>query len=162
MTAGAPVIRRATPADAATVHRLVVLLEDHVHVREAIPATAADIARALSASPPALLAELLERDGRTLAMATWYPVFSTSLGCGGIFVLDLYVEAGERGRGHGVRLLAHMAGLARARGDGFLKLEVDAHNDDAAAVYARLGFERSSSHPLLLTGEPLARLAART
>ncbi len=152
-------IRRATPADAETVHRFVALLEDHVHAREAMPATVEDIARALSGSPPAMLAELLERDGRPVAMATWYPVFSTSLGRGGIFVLDLFVADAERGQGHGRRLLAHMAAMARQRGDGFLKLEVDATNHDAAAVYERLGFVPSTSHPQLLMDEALERLA---
>lgn len=154
------VIRRAGPDDAATLHRFVALLEAHVDARATMPATVADFARALSARPPAVQAEILERGGRPVAGVTWYPVFSTSLGCGGLFVLDLFVEEAERGRGHGRRLLAHMAAMAKARGDGFLKLEVDRTNDDAAAVYARLGFEPSSSHPQLLMGEALERLAA--
>ena len=154
-------IRTATPDDAATLHRFVALLEDHVGAREAMPATVENFIEALSALPPALRAELLERDGRPIAMATWYPVFSTSLGRRGIFVLDLYVDAAERGRGHGRRLLAHMAAMARDRGDGFLKLEVDRDNDDAAAVYERLGFVPSSSHPRLLMDDALLRLAAQ-
>lgn len=155
-------IRRATPDDAQTVHGFVARLEDHVHAREAMPAIVEDIARALAGSPPALLAELLERDGRPVAMATWYPIFSTSLGRGGIFVLDLFVDDAERGRGFGRRLLTHMAAMVRKRGDGFLKLEVDADNHDAAAVYQRLGFVPSTSHPQLLMDEALARLAGDT
>lgn len=154
-------IRRATAADAATLHRFVALLEAHVDARATMPATVADFTRALSATPPAMFAELLERGGAPIAGATWFPVFSTSLGRGGIFVLDLFVEEAERGRGHGGRLLAHMAALVRERGDGFLKLEVDRANDAAAAVYTRLGFTPSTSHPQLLMGEALERLAAR-
>lgn len=161
MTQDTLTIRRAATGDAATLHRFVSLLEAHVDARTTMPATVADFARALSAVPPVMFAELLERQGVPVAAATWYPVFSTSLGCGGIFVLDLFVEEGERGRGHGGRLLAHMAALARERGDGFLKLEVDRSNDAAAAVYTRLGFTPSSSHPQLLMGEALAHLAAR-
>ena len=156
-----PTIRSATPDDAATIHGFVHLLESHVHGEPDMPATVGDIAAALSARPPALNAELLERGGRPCAMATWYPVYSTSMGCGGIFVLDLYVDAAERGRGLGRRLLSHMAAMAQRRGDGFLKLEVDRSNDDAAAVYERLGFTASTSHPLLLTGAALARLVGR-
>jgi len=152
-------IRRATPDDAATIHAFVHALETHVHGEPDMPATVEDIARALSGAPPALLTEVLERDGRPCAIATWFPVYSTSMGRGGIFVLDLYVDAPERGRGHGKRLLSHMARLVAERGDGFLKLEVDRTNDDAAAVYERLGFVASTSHPLLLSGPALERLA---
>ncbi len=144
--------RAAVPGDEATVHGFVVLLEAHVGARAAMPGAVEDIRRAMFADTPALFAELLERGGEPVGMATWYPVFSTWLGRPGVYVLDLFVAERERGRGHARRILGHMAALARNRGAAFLKLEVDRTNDGAAAVYGRMGFTSSGTEVLLLTG----------
>lgn len=55
-------------------------------------------------------------------------------------VITLSVDAGERGRGIGSRLLEAAESFARSRGADTLGLEVMPGNDRARALYERLGF----------------------
>ena len=159
MTDPSLTIRSAAPADGATVHAFVDLLESHVGARAAMPSTPEDMARLMEGPCPVLHAELLERDGRPVAMVAWMRVCSTWWGRTGLFLTDVVVADEERGRGHARRLIAHMAAKAVAEGAAFVKLEVDHGNDDAGAVYRRLGFEASSSDAMFLKDEALERLA---
>jgi len=152
-------IRSATSADGAVVHDFVALLESHVGVRAAMPSTPADMARLLGGPCPVLHAELLERDGRPIAMVAWIRVCSTWWGRTGLFLTDVVVADEERGRGHARRLIAHMAAKALAEDAAFVKLEVDHGNEKAGGVYERLGFEASPSDAMFLKGDALRRLA---
>jgi GNAT superfamily N-acetyltransferase len=58
---------------------------------------------------------------------------------GWLWVADLWVTEGERGRGHGGRLLD--AAEAFAKEKGCIGSALDTHNDHAKALYERHGYE---------------------
>lgn len=129
-------VRRATPADAATVHTLVLEIAahegdlDHVHV------TPEDWARLLGRDDVVVL--LAESDGRALGYTS--AVRRLHLWSGGdlLAVDDVYVRPGARDRGLGRRLLVGMARVADA--DGLtVTWGVEPDNLGAQRFYRRLG-----------------------
>lgn len=75
-----------------------------------------------------------ERNGNIVGQITLFPSDD-------IAEFGMFVDAGERGRGLGRRLLDAGELLARERGFPSLELEVYAHNDAAMALYRSAGFE---------------------
>ena len=71
--------------------------------------------------------------------------FSVEFGGRDAFIDELYVRPSARGRGVGRALLEEMIGHCRVLGIRAVHLEVDHGNDQAAALYERLGFERQDS-----------------
>jgi GNAT superfamily N-acetyltransferase len=83
--------------------------------------------------------------------------YSYSIEFGGrdAFVDEFYVEAAERGKGIGGRVLKEIAALLRARGIVAVHLEVDGGNERARAAYARAGFSsRDKYHVMSLVLGP--------
>lgn len=138
MSTSAPhvVIRRAAPADAATVHTLVLEIAahegdlDHVHVD---PAGWADL---LGRDDVVVL--LAERDGVALGYTS--AVRRLHLWSGGdlLAVDDVYVRPGERDAGLGRRLLLEMARFAEPEGLT-VTWGVEPGNHAAQRFYRRLG-----------------------
>lgn len=110
--------------------------------------------RALFAAHPAIHA-MLAREGNTLlGAAVFSPVFSTVLGVSGLYVSDLWVDAGARGAGLGQRLLAaaatHADSLWQAR---YLKLAVYHTSPRARGFYERLGFSAQGNETTMILNE---------
>ncbi|KAE8765818.1 GNAT family N-acetyltransferase [Georgenia thermotolerans] len=130
------VVRRATPADAATVHTLVREIAAHEDSLDHVRVTAARWTELLERDDVVVL--LAERAGRALGYTS--AVRRLHLWTGGdvLAVDDVYVRPGERDAGLGRRLLTAMAGLADPDG---LTLTWGVEPDNAAAqrFYARLG-----------------------
>jgi len=113
-----------------------------------------------SACAHALVAE---GDGGLAGLALFTPVFSTVRGGPGVFVSDVWVARGARGRGLGARLLA---AVSEAAGDGwnarFLRLAVHDDNSAARDVYDRLGFAPVSGETVMVAeGDAFKRLGRR-
>jgi GNAT superfamily N-acetyltransferase len=153
------------------------------------PATAADVPRILAfirglaayerlldeveATPERLTATLFPADGRPAAecllafldgepagFALWFTNYSTFLARPGLYLEDLFVEPGLRGRGVGKALLLHLAGLAAARGYGRMEWTVLDWNEPAIAFYESLGAVRKREWQICrLSGPALARHA---
>lgn len=69
------------------------------------------------------------------------------------FLVDgICVAPGQRGQGVGTALIEALAQEARRRGHAALKLEVQARNRRARALYERLGFERVGGGRSALAG----------
>ncbi len=82
-----------------------------------------------------------------------YGSFSTKRG---LFVEDLFVRPAFRGRGHGRRLLAHLAGKGAAR----LEWRVLDWNAPSIEFYKRLGAEPVADwSTYMLDGDAMKRLA---
>jgi ribosomal protein S18 acetylase RimI-like enzyme len=90
-----------------------------------------------------------ERGGRIVGQITLFPSDEVA-------EFGMFVDASERGRGLGRRLLEAGEALARERGYSILELEVYAHNDAAIALYRSSGFEEfGDRYPeLRSSGEP--------
>lgn len=75
--------------------------------------------------------------------------FSLEFGGRDAFVDELYIAEGYRGQGLGRQTLAFAESECRARDIGALHLEVERENQNAQAVYERVGFEKRAGYFLM-------------
>jgi GNAT superfamily N-acetyltransferase len=107
---------------------------------------------------------LAEAEGQALGFVLVFPEYSSWRGQVGLFVQDLFVRPGARGRGLARALLAAAMEAAADWAPAYLTLMVDHRNASAQTWYARQGFSlRERGDLLILDGKGLARLTeART
>jgi GNAT superfamily N-acetyltransferase len=130
------VVRRATPADADTVHTLVLEIAAHEGDTEHVHVTPARWVELLGRDDVVVL--LAERASHALGYTS--AVRRLHLWSGGdlLAVDDVYVRPGERSAGVGRRLLTAMAAVAEP--DGLtLTWGVEPDNTRAQWFYVRLG-----------------------
>jgi len=102
---------------------------------------------------------IAEEDAEPAGFALFFHSFSTFLARPGIYLEDLFVVPGQRGRGVGRALLVELARLAVNRGCGRLEWAVLNWNRDAIGFYERLGARPNSEWTVYrLTGEALSAL----
>ncbi len=155
-------IRPATPADVATILRLVRELAEYEREPDAVVATEANLAEALFGARPAAEAVLAELDGAPVGFALFFHNFSTWTGRRGLYLEDLYVTPDARGRGVGKALLAHLAGIALDRGCARFEWAVLDWNTPALQFYAALVAQPLTEWTVhRLDGEALLALARR-
>jgi GNAT superfamily N-acetyltransferase len=104
---------------------------------------------------PAWLALLARRGDVPVGALLASPLFSTTRGGLGLFVSDLWVDAGQRGQGVGQRLLGH---AVREWAPVFVKLSVYDDNLGGHAFYTRAGFVAQDDTNMILHGAALERL----
>ena len=95
------------------------------------------------------------KDGpKVVAMASLLYTVSTAEGGKAALFEDLVVHEDYRQRGIGAKLLEHV--IAQARADGVLRLTLltDMQNEQAQALYRRLGFVGSPMKPMRLKIKP--------
>ena len=154
-------IRRATEADAGSIHALVLELATAIGMTDKVASRVADIRDKGFGADPAFEALIAERDGAAVGLCLFFESFSTWDGRRGVYVQDIYVSEAARGLGLGRRLLAEAAAISRARGGSYLRLSVEADNDKAQAFYARVGLSWSNTERIYQArGEDFAVLAA--
>jgi GNAT superfamily N-acetyltransferase len=155
-----PAIRHATPADAATIVRLVRELARFEGLADQVCMTTEDVLRDGFGARPCFECLLAEIGAEAVGMALYFQTYSTFEGCANIYVEDLYLAEDVRGQGLGRRLLARLAATAVERGCRRIDLEVLDWNP-ARGFYDRLGFRRQEAWlPYRVDGEALAQLAA--
>lgn len=95
------------------------------------------------------------------SLALFFPHFSTTRGCAGAYVQDLWVAETQRGGGLGQALLAAVADFAaREWQAAYLALSVHTSNPKALAFYQRLGFAAGDGmQALALSGPAFQRLS---
>ena len=121
-----------------------------------------DLARDGFGEHPRFRALVGEWEGKPAGYALFFDYFSTWTGRG-LFLEDLFVREKFRGRGIGRALLAEVARIAVDEHCYGIHWEVLDWNEKAIALYKALGAEfRDRWRPVLLTGEPLQRLAEQT
>jgi GNAT superfamily N-acetyltransferase len=97
--------------------------------------------------------------GEACGLVTWYWTYKSFGARRGLFVEDLYVRPGSRGRGLGKSLLAHLAARARDA-NGFLEWQVLDWNTPSIEFYKSLGARPVEQWlNYRLEGEGLQRLA---
>lgn len=147
-------IRTATPADLPALCRLL----DQLFTQEAefTPDRAAQERGLQSIIENAATGEILVtcEGERLLGMVNLLYTVSTALGAPAALLEDMVVDAGDRGRGLGTRLLEAAIATARSRGCRRITLLTDADNAEAQRFYARSGFARSPMIPLRLALDP--------
>jgi GNAT superfamily N-acetyltransferase len=153
-------LRPAAPADVPLILALVRELAEYEREPDAVEATEAMLADALFGPRPAAEAVVAEADEGPAGFALFFHNFSTWKGRRGLYLEDLYVRPAFRGRGIGRALLAHLAGVAVARGCGRFEWSVLDWNAPAIGFYRALGAEPMDGWTVMrLSGPALAALA---
>jgi GNAT superfamily N-acetyltransferase len=154
------VLRPAGSTDAPLVLQLIRELAEFERLSDEVRATEDDLRRTLFGPRPAAEAILAFLDGAPVGFALFFNNYSTFLARPGLYLEDLYVRPGARGRGVGATLLRHLARTARQRGCGRLEWSVLDWNERAIRFYRRLGAEPMDGWTAFrLSGDALEGLA---
>jgi GNAT superfamily N-acetyltransferase len=156
------VIRPATSRDIPGILDLVRELAAYEREPDAATGTPEDYAAALFPPDraPTAWAHVAEVDGEVVGIAVWFLTFSTWTGRNGIWLEDLYVSPGHRGRGLGRALMAELARICVERGYPRMEWTVLDWNTPAVEVYRHLGAEPQQEWTTQrLTGPALQDLA---
>lgn len=152
-------VRPATAQDASVLLKLIRELAEFEKAPDAVRCTEADLLRDGFGPQPKFEALIGEVDGAAVGFVMVFTSYSSWLGRPSLYIHDLYVSPGARGKGLGGKLVAEVAKLAVARGYGRVELNVLDWNP-ARAFYAKLGLaEQSQWLVCRAEGEGLARLA---
>jgi GNAT superfamily N-acetyltransferase len=153
-------IRPARPDDAELLVNLVRELAVYEKLEEHARATPDDFRTHLFGPRPAAEAAVSEVDGEPVGFALWFSTFSTFRGQPGLYLEDIFVKPGFRGRGIGKGLLAAVARRAVERGCGRLEWSVLDWNAPAIGFYRSLGARPMDEWTVYrIDDEPLRRLA---
>ena len=157
----APTVRAAVAADVPDILRMIVALAVYEHEPDAVKATEASLAALMFEGDPKVFAHIAELDDRPVGLALWFLNFSTWTGRHGIYLEDLFVDAGARRRGVARALFAALAREAERRGCARIDWAVLDWNRSAMDFYRSLGAARSAGwQPWRLDGTAMRRLAA--
>jgi len=137
-------------------------LAEFEHELEWVTIREEDLARDGFGENPRFRALIGEWDEQPAGYALFFNYFSTWVGRG-VFLEDLFVREGFRQNGIGTALLAEVARIAVQEKCYGIHWEVLDWNQKAIELYKALGAEfRDQWRPVLLTGEALHRLAAKS
>lgn len=154
-------LRPAAAADVPLILELIRGLAEYEKLAHEVEATEARLRSTLfpAGGPPAAECVLAFVAGVPAGFALFFPTYSTFLAKPGLWLEDLFVDPGHRGRGVGRALIRHVARLANERGCGRMEWSVLDWNEPAIRFYERLGASRLQDWTICrLTGEALARL----
>jgi GNAT superfamily N-acetyltransferase len=129
----------ARPTDIPTLLTLIGELAEFERLAHELVCTEASLTEALFGPAPVVEATVARVGGEVAGFALYYRNFATFIGRQGLFLEDLYVRPAYRGQGVGRSLLAHVAGLATARGCGRMEWAVLNWNRRAIGFYQSLG-----------------------
>jgi GNAT superfamily N-acetyltransferase len=153
-------ISAAAQQDAPVVLEMIRELAEYEKLSHVVTATEERIRKTLFGEHPAAEA-LLAYDGSAPAgFAVFYGTYSTFFAEPGLYLEDLYVKPGSRGRGIGYALLERLAAIAIERGCGRIEWHVLDWNTPSIRFYKKLGAESMEDWTKYrLRGEALKRLA---
>lgn len=153
------IIRPAGREDADALLSLVDALADYEH----LPRPDAEARQRLSehgfGDDRYFHALLIEADGRPVGYALYFFTYSSFLARPSLYLEDIFVLPGERGRGYGQALLRRLIHEALAAGCGRMEWQVLDWNQSAIAFYEKLGAKHLAEWlPYRLTREQMLEL----
>ena len=155
---------RIVPArenDVPVILGLIRELAAYERLAHEVVATEADIRDALFGARPLAEVVLAIGNDHPVGFALFFHNFSTFRGRPGLYLEDLFVVPGWRGRGVGRHLLLHLARIAVSRHCARMEWSVLHWNDPAIGFYQRLGATVLEEWRICrVTGDALTRLAA--
>jgi len=155
------VIRDATASDALLIVEMIRELADFERELDQVDITPDDLVRDGFGENPSFHAFVAEWGGQTAAYALYFFTYSTWAGRPSLFVEDLFVRPGFRGKGIGTALLKRMAVRAREKNCYGMRWEVLDWNSAAIDFYHSLGaIMQSQLSPVLITGGAFEKLAS--
>ena len=137
-------VRPIRPDDVPAVVALVRELADYEKALHEARLTEEQLTGVLFGDSPALFGHVAIADdgvlpGEVVGMALWFLNFSTWRGTHGIYLEDLYVQPGHRGRGLGKELLRTLATVCVERGYSRLEWSVLDWNTPSIDFYKAAG-----------------------
>lgn len=132
-------IRAAEPADAAVIFQLIGELADYERLRHEVIGSVDALRTHLFGQPPYAHVLVAQWDREVVGFALYFFNYSTFLCRPGIYLEDLFVRPGMRGRGVGLALLQALEQRARELGCGRLEWAVLDWNRSAIDFYRRFG-----------------------
>jgi len=134
-------VRAATPADVPAIHALVAAFAAETGQSQWMRASEAGLHAALF-GPGARCGALIAPGATGLeGIALWFLTYHFWLGQAVLYLEDLFVAPGARGRGVGEALMRGLAAEAVARDCAWMDWQVLTDNRAAQRFYARLGAE---------------------
>jgi GNAT superfamily N-acetyltransferase len=153
-------IRGAASADAAEITAMIHELADFEGAPELCTVTEAQILTALFGEPATVRGQIADVDDQVVAMALWFPNFSTWEGVAGVYLEDLYVRPAYRRRGLARALLSALARECLDNSYTRLSWAVLDWNTDAIALYEAIGGQPQRQWiTYRVSGRELAELA---
>jgi GNAT superfamily N-acetyltransferase len=154
------IIREAGPADLPLIAAFIRELADYEKLADSVRFNEATLGNHLFGARPVAEVIIGEIDGTAHGFALFFHNFSTFEGKPGIYLEDLFVRPAARGAGLGKALLAHLAGLAVARGCARLEWAVLDWNTPSIGFYQSLGARPMDEWTVMrLDGEALHNMA---
>jgi GNAT superfamily N-acetyltransferase len=132
-------IRAATEADVPLLLALIRELAEYEKLTHRVVATQSSLRKWFFGKRPVAEAVLGCLRGDAVAYAAFYPTFSTFSGKPGVYLEDLFVRRGYRGRGYGQAMLRHVARLAKMKRFTTISWSVLHWNKPAIGFYRHLG-----------------------
>ncbi|WP_243074051.1 GNAT family N-acetyltransferase [Microbacterium sp. SS28] len=133
------VLRAARPGDEPGILACIQGLADYEREPDAVENTVEALAHTLFGPEPRAFTHVVEREGEIVGIAIWFVTYSTWTGRHGIWLEDLFVYDGERGRGYGKALIASLAAVCVERGYSRLEWTVLDWNAPSIAFYRSIG-----------------------
>lgn len=155
-------IRAAREGDAPLIFDLVRELAVYEKLGDTVDATPDAIAGALFGKEPRLFCDIAEWNGEAAGFAVWFLNFSTFRGRHGIYLEDLFVRPGFRGRGLGKALMAQLARRCVEQGLARFEWSVLDWNAPSIAFYKSIGADVMDDWKICrLSGPALQDFAAK-
>jgi GNAT superfamily N-acetyltransferase len=99
-------------------------------------------------------------DETPIGYAIFFPYFATFRGQRGMYLEDIYITKGFRGKGVGEKILKHIAKIAASRGFERIDFQVLEWNSSAIKFYEKLGAQRNDDERhFKFSGESFQNLA---
>jgi len=154
-------IESARPQDVPRLFELIRALAEYEKLSHVVVGTEEQLRQELFGERPVIECVLAKEAGRALGFALFFHSFSTFLARRGLYLEDLFVEPGARGRGIGRALIRHGARLAVERQCGRYEWSVLDWNTPAIEFYESIGAVVMPDWRICrVTGDALMRLAA--
>lgn len=134
-------VEEASEKHVRVIHELIRDLAEYERLAHLVVASEDDLRETLFGERRIAEAIVASVDGRPAGYALWFYTYSTFLGKPGIYLEDLFVVPGSRGKGIGRALLRHLARVAVARGCVRIEWAVLNWNESAIRFYEGLGAE---------------------
>jgi GNAT superfamily N-acetyltransferase len=139
---------------------LIEELAEYERLGDQVSGSAELLTEGLFGPRPVAEAVVAEIDSDLVGFAVFFSTFSTFLCRPGLWLEDLFVRPQHRGAGVGGALLAHVAGLAVARGCGRVEWSALDWNELALRFYDRVGAKQLDQWRILrLDGDALDHVA---
>lgn len=154
------IIRSAAPNDVPFIVDLIIDLADYEHLAHEAIAREEDIDQALFGETPHVFCHVAEEEGALIGFALWFLNYSTFHGASGIYLEDLFVRDGHRGRGVGTALMKELARICTDRGYTRFQWWVLNWNSPSIEFYESIGARAMDEWTVFrLSGEALHAFA---